>query len=858
MSSLPRQSPLSIISTRRRGSIGKSTDDDDDDERLPMGPTTTSTMRRSITEDDGSALEVANNYHQSYSTNNNISITPPTSSPNTYTGMNNEDGSTVIKSSPRRGSPPTHLETTNNGTNTSAALKTFNMPRQLPTGNIGYAGGNSTSQIQSFTSHVTSPPTNSSSTYIPHSQQLFISSNEKIEKLMKDTFGSQLSGLSKTISFLQNVCNIEENYQQKIANECSNNFDSYFQGELGKMLNSCRSFYYKNSKSSDRFTRDVKNFLCEPLQQIYKDLNKKKKLFNQTHDNICKTHNNALNDLQHKRKNNDQKRQNLENAERKWKLALSQSQSEKSNKHESMAASILSTFTSLSNEQTKSKYEQNLEEYSESEIELQQSKKKYDLLVHNSLQPQFKAMSDKLCEQYTENGTIIHLYMQHLTKLLEARVIEAQNNLDTFKKCVDSMKLNDIQTYLTSFKIDVEEPKRHKEDHSHSFEKSNSSSSIGSTSNTTPFISVYSQERDDDTVYFENVLNEIWKKDESTELSTQESLLNAEPPQNSEGTSSNDSENIIVRPIVDSKYMSMLTETKNRLSQSQKCRLGFCKVLNQKRSKACFTKFDYFQDLAELMGYCLDLAHSQSDQNVGRLILNMTQTFYYYGNDYPDLPENSTLPKEKKKIFVYSILDDMDCWQDLRFWEYCLYDALNSEKLNRQTSNQVDSQQWQAEHENVVFGILSSFCFTMNEMKISPRIIRQFADKMCNINSLNDDYRQMVLSVVDNNSSLNDHGHETEKMSKYRSKRLGMVMEHDSNELDLLRIKIQLESTKIEKEYFSPTPETNSKDEAIDTIHRREYASPHDEHNSPPCDKLEDDHNESTPVQEGENKGVSE
>lgn len=478
-----------------------------------------------------------------------------------------------------------------------------------------------------------------------------------------------------------------------------------------------------------------------------------------------------------------------------------------------------------------------MEEYSESEIELQQSKKKYDLLVHNSLQPQFKAMSDKLCEQYTENGTIIHLYMQHLTKLLEARVIEAQNNLETFKKCVDSMNLNDIETYLAPFKIDFDAPKRHKEDHSHSFEKSNSSSSIGSTTNTTPFISVYSQERDEDTIYFENVLNEIWKKDESTEsteLPAQQTSLPAiETQQSSEsGVSSNSSEKAIVRPIVDRKYMSMLNETKNRLSQSEKCRLGFCKVLNQKRSNACFSKFDYFQDLAELMGYCLDLAHKQADQNVGRLMLNMTQTFYYYGNDYPDLPESSALPKEKKKIFVYSILDDMDCWQDLRFWEYCLYDALNSEKMNRQMSNQVDNQQWQSEHENVVFGILSSFCFTMNEMKISPRIIRQFADKMCNINSLNDDYRQMVLSVVDNNSSLNDGTYQTEKMSKYRSKRLGMIMEQDSSELDLLRIKIQLESTKIENDYFTPRSETNSTDEAIDTIHNRESnASHHDERN---------------------------
>ena len=485
-----------------------------------------------------------------------------------------------------------------------------------------------------------------------------------------------------------------------------------------------------------------------------------------------------------------------------------------------------------------------MEEYSESEIELQQTKQKYETLVKTTLHPQCKTIAEKTAEQYVETGTILHLYIQHLTKLLEARVTEAQNNLAAFREIVDGMNVEDIEQTLVQLDATLdEEPKKKRETPSPN--TTSPHSERPRPSNATPIFSVYSQERDENTVFFDEMLSEIITMDESDEpsfhkspttspispsndartslpIDEDQSLPNQENPSSEDQeqpSSPSQEQGTLGSPIeepsepiipkkrptihkesnVDNspqfvKYMNRLTQAKEKINTSEECRIAFCKVLNQKRSKACFKKFFYFQDLAELIGDCLSLAHTQNDRNVGRLLLNMTQTFYYYGIDYPPLEEEKDKPKEKKKIFVYSILDDMPCWQDLRFWEFCLYDGLNTEKLSRVSNNNttLTEEQMQAEHENIVFGLLSSFCFTMNEMHIPQDIIRKFAEKMCDINSLNEDYRTMIMSVVapENNESSEPEHHV--KMSRYRSKRQGVLMTDE--QLSQLRNDIRRES----------------------------------------------------------------
>lgn len=432
--------------------------------------------------------------------------------------------------------------------------------------------------------------------------------------------------------------------------------------------------------------------------------------------------------------------------------------------------------------------------------------------MKKTLHPQFSAISQKVSEQHAETVSLVNVYLQHLTSLFEAKVEEAKNNLASFKQIVDSINLEE----MVALQHVAEDEEQRKKKESPQSEKPHDC--IITHSNSSVF-TVYSQEKDENTIFFDNVLNEIMKRDD---LKEQEST-STNPITTDSSDESLDRRKSRKLSENDNYYLNMLDSCRKKLEESADCRISFCKVLNQRRTKSKFSTFVYFQDFAELVGLCLTLAHDNTDQNVGRLLLNMTQTFYYYGSDLPLLDECvSSNPKEKKKIFVYSLLDDLECWQDLRFWEFCLYDALNTEKLNRQTDNRTDDQQARSEHENIVFGLLSSFCFTMNEMAVSPRIIRQFAEKMCTINDLNDDYKMMIMSTIENNDSLNEiyEDSKREKMSKYRSKRMGVIMGHDSEsrELDLLRLKIQLESTKINSEYFTPKNEDSAKQEEKEII----------------------------------------
>ena len=215
-------------------------------------------------------------------------------------------------------------------------------PRALPTTSINH-------QHLSITQQHKEP-------FVPQTQQLFTSSNEQVDKFIKSTFLAEHNGLTKMIGFLQNMCNYEESFQQKILNECSNNnFDSYFNGQIGSALVSCRSFYYKNAKTGERFSKDVRHCICDPLQQLQKEITKKKKIITQTHENVLKSHQNALSQLQSKRKTFDQKKQSLENAERKWKNSLKEQATERTTRSDSIAGSFFNTLSALANDQTKSK-----------------------------------------------------------------------------------------------------------------------------------------------------------------------------------------------------------------------------------------------------------------------------------------------------------------------------------------------------------------------------------------------------------------------------------------------------------------------------------------------------------------------
>ncbi len=78
--------------------------------------------------------------------------------------------------------------------------------------------------------------------------------------------------------------------------------------------------------------------------------------------------------------------------------------------------------------------------------------------------------------------------------------------------------------------------------------------------------------------------------------------------------------------------------------------------------------------------------------------------------------------------------------------------AKNNQRKKSRKWKSLDVQQKQeaiVQHENMVFGLLGSFAFNMLTLDVSYEETKKFVQKMCFINSLSEEYQEMVLVNLD-------------------------------------------------------------------------------------------------------------
>lgn len=92
-------------------------------------------------------------------------------------------------------------------------------------------------------------------------------------------------------------------------------------------------------------------------------------------------------------------------------------------------------------------------------------------------------------------------------------------------------------------------------------------------------------------------------------------------------------------------------------------RMALAVSLNHKRSKPVLNKQN-FGILSSLVKQAMTLAHDNNDANVGRLYMNMAQTFFL---------EEGKNETKKRHVYIQDNIKEMEVWKDMRFWEACFF-----------------------------------------------------------------------------------------------------------------------------------------------------------------------------------------
>jgi hypothetical protein len=186
---------------------------------------------------------------------------------------------------------------------------------------------------------------------------------------------------------------------------------------------------------------------------------------------------------------------------------------------------------------------------------------------------------------------------------------------------------------------------------------------------------------------------------------------------------------------------------KLELPESMGTRLALAMAMNHIRADPCIRNETSFRIISRLVALAMEKAHKYGDANVGRLFLNMSQTFYRkIRKNNEEVPE-----------YLQNYLRDLSVWKDIRFWEGAFFDALNYERKKSEWNSKkkwryLDKDQREevvVQHENMVFGLLGSFSFNMLNMGASVNDCRLFMEKMCMINSLKDEYTELLMNNID-------------------------------------------------------------------------------------------------------------
>lgn len=147
--------------------------------------------------------------------------------------------------------------------------------------------------------------------------------------------------------------------------------------------------------------------------------------------------------------------------------------------------------------------------------------------------------------------------------------------------------------------------------------------------------------------------------------------------------------------------------------------------------------------LTDLLLFVLDESLRVDDCRTGRLVMNMTQTFF-------------RVMKGGDREYIQTHVRNHVIWKGTRFWEAAFFDAVQCEKQKyvgerlRSWSEMAEGEREEsiAHDGHMVFGQLGSFAFNMLSFGVDEETTRSFVQKMCDIHELSDEYHDMLMSTT--------------------------------------------------------------------------------------------------------------
>lgn len=278
--------------------------------------------------------------------------------------------------------------------------------------------------------------------------------------------------------------------------------------------------------------------------------------------------------------------------------------------------------------------------------------------------------------------SITKAYLQYYISIQEQLLIELQRDIAVTKKSVDAI---DLQTTIDEFI--AQNKKEKKPDQDIVYE---------------PYIPYYEKSQQDQEKFLEQQLNSqktsilagleflktplaLTKRrstqtsnfplrvDTSRNTSVSHNIQNYPPPPPAQ----NELWDTNLDVNLDTKLLKWFDEflldliqnksvEKSRFDEAMKLleeyngRMAFTMSLNQKRSVGKLEK-QPFEQIGDLVGFAMTQAHKNNDPHVGRLLMNMAQTFYMERGP------------QKKHKYLQKYLRNHSCWTDMRFWESAFY-----------------------------------------------------------------------------------------------------------------------------------------------------------------------------------------
>ncbi|KAL0478688.1 hypothetical protein AKO1_008317 [Acrasis kona] len=570
---------------------------------------------------------------------------------------------------------------------------------------------------------------------------------------------TSLSYLCKIIKFLQNLSAVEESHAKLLHRQSSVTLESpIINDEFCITYDKIRSMTSNAAERHYRFAREVSEKVCAPLINLHNEMTVAKKNIMTRAQRMEKDYQNEINFVQKAKLKQHKAAKDAEQAFIKKQKAFY---------NKSACTSPIEA------QQQALTYEQLAKVSDQLQKEATNIEQQYKTIVEQMNQNKInyareaQLLVDILHQSSGEMIGVMRDYLLLYLSIEEMLLMDTQRQVENIKRSTESININ---TYLENVKkCDekmVDEPEVKFEpyimDLDEKSEKYNSKNNKFNFGIQTPssFLSFLndkkkslfkSQAEDIDLMELGAPPNEEEVEEESNESDFVEN-----DEDRSREVVVSDQEQAYFKNALDEiinadqeTQTDLIQDIKNKINNSKESRTALAMCLNDRRMFPLLSQ-NAFLKTADLVGLTLTVSHEYADPNVGRLLLNMSQTFYRVNS------ENG------EREYLQGYLKDEPLWKDMRFWEAAFFDALSYERKRSQFPkrkkwkhmNKSAREDATIQHENMAFGMLGTFALNMLSMGMAPEQCKIFIQKMCLINSLKQEYSDMLLCNIEeqNNS----------------------------------------------------------------------------------------------------------